>query len=515
MSAAPSEPEKYSIDEMMDRLKKSPLENPDRGELVTRADGSQALRVRKRKRRSSQPQKTELQRTTRSRIVQVAGALFLVFIVTFVISAAVVYANSSLFRKSLENNIANASGADMELTQFRMNPQTANAGTLTLKWPEGNVLDSLFIRTLVAEIFPSSFLGKTMNGEEITVAQANLTLRIPQEGEITRKSSTNKAVSPICFNRYRTPMLEATLGEPATPMIKLQRSEASFTPRSVNGRPQLSLYQGQFSIANWPTLRIDRALIEFRGDETDIIGFRLLHEKDDRGSLEVSGTVSPYKTNQLSSLDVHLEAFELSGIIGSALGQLITGRIDTRSLAKSNFLSFRPSDDPKAQLDISFTSTPSSGMELHGLPFLFAMSQILDDEWFLRPIFDSDSTGTIHREGDVVSLRNLEMTAKGRLSLRGELSITANSNLSGNLQLGMAEAMIASAAPEHLPRLQSVFGPPKEGFRWATIKISGTVTAPVDNFKDLYSAAREAQQEKTAPSHEEGHSSFKELTHPK
>ncbi|MEY3896152.1 MAG: hypothetical protein RLZZ214_1672, partial [Verrucomicrobiota bacterium] len=59
MPASPSEPEKYSIDEMMDRLKSSPPPNPEDGELVIRPDGTQAIRVKRRKRRTSQPVKRE------------------------------------------------------------------------------------------------------------------------------------------------------------------------------------------------------------------------------------------------------------------------------------------------------------------------------------------------------------------------------------------------------------------------------------------------------------------------
>ncbi len=43
--AAPSDPEKYSLDDMMDRLKNRPDEEPiENGELITRTDGSQAIR---------------------------------------------------------------------------------------------------------------------------------------------------------------------------------------------------------------------------------------------------------------------------------------------------------------------------------------------------------------------------------------------------------------------------------------------------------------------------------------
>jgi len=100
MSTAPGEPEKYSIDEMMDRLKTPASETSDDGELVTRADGSKAIRVRKRKRRSSQPHKEETHRNRKARIVQVSAALVLVFAAALAVGAAVIYSNSSPFGKA-------------------------------------------------------------------------------------------------------------------------------------------------------------------------------------------------------------------------------------------------------------------------------------------------------------------------------------------------------------------------------------------------------------------------------
>jgi hypothetical protein len=82
--------------------------------------------------------------------------------------------------------------------------------------------------------------------------------------------------------------------------------------------------------------------------------------------------------------------------------------------------------------------------------------------------------------------------------------------LSGTLQLGVAEAMINSAK---ITRLNSMFGPAKEGFRWITLKISGRAAAPADNFKELYTSS--AVPRKTpAPTGSEG-SSFEDLTRPK
>ena len=512
MSAAPSEPEKYSIDEMMDRLKAAPSENPDEGELVTRSDGSQAIRVRKRKRRSTQPHKEERHRTRRTRIIQVSAALIFLFIAALTVGGAIIYANSTPFRQGLIRKIEQVSGATVDLQGFRMNPKTANSGIFSLTWPDGNVLKNFSTLGFTADVSPASFLGKSMTGEDVTLGNGVLTLQFPKAGQALRNDPAPPGASPIRFDRYRIPMLDITLGDPATPLIKLATSEASLTPENINGRPQLSLYHGALTIDGWPKLRMDRALVEFRGTEAEIIGLRVLHETDDRGALEVSGLVAPYKPDQPVTLAVTLDEFQLSGLTGAALGRLFSGKIDSLPIAKSNYLTFLPTANPSPTFDASFRVSSNSSIEVRGFPFLFALSQILrEDPWFLQPTFEGDASGVIHRERGVVTLRNLDLESKGRLALRGEISIAANQTLAGSLQLGLAESVIGGAPTT---RLKSMFGPPMDGYRWLTLKISGPATEPMDNFKELFSTAAVAPRESPAPVDTEK-SSFEELTRPK
>ncbi|MES2924716.1 MAG: hypothetical protein V4819_24395 [Verrucomicrobiota bacterium] len=517
MSAAPSEPEKYSIDEMMDRLKAPPSENSDDGELVTRSDGSQAIRVRKRKRRSSQPHKEERHRTRRIRIVQVSAALILMFLAALAIGGAIIYANSSPFRQGLIRKIEQLSGATIDLQNFRMNPKTANSGSFSLTWPDGNVLKALSLRGFTANVAPASFLGKSMTGGEVLSSYGVLALQFPKPGQALRNSPAPTGASAIRFDRYRVQNLDVILGAPAAPLIKLAGTEASMDPENVNGRPQLSLYQGDLTIEGWPKLRMDRALIEFRGTEADIIGLRVLPEKsdiekDDRGALEFSGPVAPYKPNQPVILTVSLDAFQLSGITGPALGRLFSGKVDSLPIDKSNYLMFLPTDKPSPAFDASFRVSPNSKIEVQGFPFLFALSQLLgEDPWFVHPTFEGEASGVIHREGGVVTLRNLKLESKGRMALRGNISIAANQTLAGSLHVGLAEAAIGSATTS---RLASMFGPPTDGFRWLTLKISGPATQPTDTFKELFSTTAAVPRESPAPNETEG-SSFEELTRPK
>lgn len=510
MPSAPIEPEKYSIDEMMERLKVGPSESQEDGQLVTRADGSQAIKVRKRKRRSTQTQKEDVLQSRRSRILQVSGALILIFIAALAVGAGIIYANSSPFREKLVRDIGETSGATVDLQQFRMNPKTANAAQLVLAWPQENALEKLILTDLNAEVFPSSFLGKSLSGEEITASHGRLHLQVPKTGDLITPRPITTPESAIRFNRYRVRALDLTLGEEATPAVSLIHSEGSLTPRNVNGRPQLSLYQGNLAISGWPKLRLDRALIEFRGGEAEIIGMRILNEKDDRGSFELSGTISPYRPQQPSSLAVSLDSFELAGLIGTELGRLFSGRVDSLPIARSNYLSFAPTKDPAPKLEIAFHAAPTSHVEVQGFPFLFALSQILEYQWFERPIFEVNSSGSIHRESDSVSLRNLEFESKGHLALRGDISIAANHTLSGNLRVGVANGMIATAKNT---KLRSIFGQPQDGFCWITLQIGGSASAPTDTFKELFSAAVTSQDAPTPV--EKGGSSFDDLTRPR
>jgi hypothetical protein len=507
--SAPSEQEKYSIDDMMERLKNRPAEDPiEDGQMVTRPDGSQVIRVRKRKRRSHQPHKEERDLKRRVRMLQVSGALILLMLAAFGAGVAIVFANSAPFREGLVRKIANCSGAAVDLQQFRMNPTSANAGGLTLAWPEGNVLRNLTMRGLKAEIFPASFLGKAMLGEEVSSSEGTLNLRVPQADMPSRETPVLDGPPPIRFKRYTIHKLHILLGDPEAPLIRMMNSEGSLNPENASGQSQLLLNGGDLTIGGWPKLRLDRSHIEFRGSEVDVVGLRIRHNGDTRGVFELSGTVSPYADNPASTLAVQLDSYELSGIVGPELGRLFAGRIDTRSSAKSNYLSFTSGPNPDSSLSIEFHNSLTSALELNGFPFLFGLAQTLDEEWFARPVFENDTAGVIRRSGGNVTISDINFENKSWMALRGSVTMAADRRLSGNLEVGVAEAMIQASKNR---RLNSIFGPPKEGFRWLTVKVGGGAGAPTDNFKELYESAVIAE----APAPANKVPSFEELTSPK
>ena len=507
----PSEPEKYSIEEMMEQLQNRQTQNQHdkgEGELVTREDGSLAIKVRSRKRRSQQPHKEEQRSSRRVRMIQVSAALIALVLTIFGVVAAIIFANSTAFREKILRNIALSSGATVELEQFRMNPTSANAGQITLTWPPSNVLQTLTANNLRADTSLASFLGNSLTGDEVSCSAATLTLHAPNSDQTASKAPATTSGTPVRFKRYASLKTQVLLGDPAAPPIRMLNSEVSFYPAGANESSQLLLSRGNITIQGWPKLRLDRSHIEFRSNVVDIVAMRLRHESDNRGLFELTGTIFPYATDRSSTLAIRLEDYLLTGIAGAELGRLVGGRIDTLPNPDSNHLTCTLGPSPSATLNIVFRNSASSAIEINGFPFLFGLSQTLGDSWFERPAFVDAVRGVLRRTAGTVTIDQLNMENKDRMALRGTLAMAPDQTLTGKFEVGIVNAMIKAS---NTRTLDSLFGPQQDGFRWLTLKIGGTATAPTDNFKELFTATA-----KQAPKPEPSTTipSFEDLTKP-
>lgn len=480
------EPDNYSIDDMIDRLKRrSTEEAAEAGELVTRADGTKAIRVRKRKRRSNQPHKDEQSKTRRMRILQVSGAFLLVVLAGLAAGGAMVFGNSPVYRNRVVAGVNVITGSNVDMREFRVNPKTANAGHLTLTWPEGHIMRRLFLYAVKAEISPASFLGKALTGEEITAAQAELTLDFPDLSQPRSAQALSHEPMDIRFKRYAMNKVLLTMGPKTNAILQLKDSEFALQDRGQSERPQLLINRGLLQIPHAPTWRVDRGLIEFRGDEIDIISLRLLHETDNRGFMKLSGTVQPYETERQSTLAVQLESFPFEGLVGNRLGKVFRGRVDSAEVARSNFFSFSPSPETNGVLAVTFESSLATPFEVGGFPAFPVLARLLDDNWFERPVFEEEVRGTVRRADGEVVVADLECENRSRIALKANLRVTDDQRLTGTLRLGLSETMLKASQNR---RLDHVFKESGQGFRWVELAISGRADAPLDNFSALYDA---------------------------
>jgi hypothetical protein len=511
MQPGSQEPEKYSIDEMMDRLKNIPTEKQDnQGELVTREDGTQVIRIRKRKRRSVQPQREREKTERKQKFARLLLLLVLFIIVTGSFSGAIIYSNSGPFRNALTRKISNSTGAEAELVQFRMNPTGANANTLQLNWPEGFPIESIHTRGLRADTSIQSLFGGRFIGDELVASEGTLIWRSPDRSKPLHNQPLE--FGNIDFQRISIARLNILPIQGMQRMLRLRNAEASFYPNLASGgNPQMRLNGGQLQVQGLPKLNLQRALMEFRGNEIHLSIAELIHGADQSGALLLSGTLQPLDENSTAILAVETSSFNIEGIVGERMGRIIVGRIDSSSLDGASSLTIPIGDPSTGILEIDFKSSLNSPMLFKGFNFLAELAMLLEEPWFEQPYFDSDVTGIIRRSGGSVEIRNLQAEYRNRMALRGSIRMEESGRLSGTIDVGLTPALITTAPTR---RLNQVVSEASGGYRWITIEIGGNINAPTDNFMSIVDNPP-SPTTSPPPTSGSGGTSFEDLTRPR
>jgi len=467
------EPENYSISEMMDRLKERSNGDRSNGELVTRADGSQAIKVRSRKRRSQQPQRETQQRQRRMRAVQVVGAVVVAVVLLALATGVVVYMNGSPYRNKIMAHVAEATGAKAEVTQFRVTPIGANASSLELAWPEGQVMRKLNLQQINAELRFSSFFGQPWTGEEIAAQKGQFLVGMP-----SADASSPEVVDFFRFNRLRCADLSIVFGDPRSPALAILDTEMSLYPKGVGGRPELRCTRGKVKFGRkLPELELDRALIGVTGKRLDIVNFRLLEPGEGQGAIEIVGQVEPSDSGRATTLDTKIKDMPLEVLAGPEIGNLLRGRVESRNIPQSNFITFDPAKPDALKMVMSFQGVGDPPMTLSQFPFLSKLRNIFQDKGYERPVLDSGASGVLRISGSEISLSDLRLESTSRMTIRGSMTVGANKALSGRLEVGLPVRLVESD-----PQLDAAFGARKEDLRWLELNLSGTTDVPADDF---------------------------------
>jgi hypothetical protein len=482
-----SEPDKYTIDDMMNRLKGRDSSGKD-PELVTRTDGSQAMKVRKRRRRTNQAVNKETIRNGRLQIIQIAGFVIVVVLLGLAAGIGILYANSSNFRESLISKLEATSGAQVKLDRFRMNPVAANANGVSLEWPGGNALARLDLTSVAAKIAPASFTGKSFAGEEIVASEGTLLLSAPDAAEPARFMPKPGEGTPVKFSRYSVPSLDIRFGEGKWAGV-LGKTEASLFPSTMAGQGEIRLSGGLLQVPGWPAMTLDRSYIKVRNSEFQIRNMRLnVPETSEKrnsknGFIDFSGSISPLDADGSHTLTAKTEQFYLAYIIGGDLGRFFVGSVDSKEIPDSNFLNFNPKSPESAMLKMTLTNSFDSRIDLGGFKFLSMLALTIGEGWYEFPNFDDNVELVVKRVGGSVELTDINLVSRGKMVIRGMMSNGDGGRVSGKLRVGIPQTTLAAAKDE---KLRVMFGQVREDYRWLDLELGGTAAMPADNFKELY-----------------------------
>ena len=168
----PKEPEQrsYSVDEMMEQLQKGRREASETRdkEVVTRPDGSQVTRVRKRKRRKGQERrKRKVVRRKRCGLYSVLGLVVLLVFGGVSLLMMMARFNSKGFREEIAERVGNTTGAVVRINDFSVNPIKTRLKSVQMTWPGGGMPRSLRLSDIQTRLGISSFLRSRLEGSEL------------------------------------------------------------------------------------------------------------------------------------------------------------------------------------------------------------------------------------------------------------------------------------------------------------------------------------------------------------
>jgi hypothetical protein len=485
------EPEKYSLDEMMERLKER---GHDEGELVTRADGTVAIKVKKRKRRSKQPHKEQAKRTQRLRLLQLGVVFFLITAVIATAAGMLFYYNSNGFREGTLQKISTWTGADVEMAEFTVTPNTAKCATSSFTWPEGNYLRSLQVMYPSAHLDISSFLGKKWGGTAVVGKTGKLTFSAASADAPKRSSeAATTNTFPFGFSSYRCEKLDIFgLLADRQPWVTIEGTEASLI-KTTRGA-QTRFIGGKMKLSGFQPMLIDRGSIYFEQGQMRVENLRLKPATGD-GTLEIQNQIELYSTES-SKLELLLTEFPLEILLGNEMDVLFRGHVDTPTSALNRLLTFTAGDLQSLKMQVGFRGSDRDPLTIRNLPFLQELSRELQNPEYAREYGFSDRVeGELLRSHGETRLQGLRFEKKGHFCIHGDVFVKDGA-LGGTLQVGLPISLLSD--DKLYGHLKQVFTRQEDGYVWCEVLLSGLPGQPKDNFADLLKQA--ITQRPTAPS---------------
>lgn len=507
-----SEPDKYSIDDMMGRLR-SRGEGPRDGEpqLITREDGTQIFRMRKRKRRTSQPKKDLENRQQRFRIFQVVSMVGLILLAGLAVLGSVVYLNGSAYRAVVLDRIRVWTGAEPVLNQFRVSPVGVAARSVELTWPKSSRLESLKLDAVGADIQISSVFGGAWKGTEMSAAGGRLVLRQPVPGEAPVPLPPRVGECPFQF-RYRVPRLTVYLGGAQRPPARIHDTEASLVVQDApTGTANLQLEGGLLSVDRLGEFRLNFASLQFEGSEVRVGTIRLAAGSAGKGEIEILNPRQELVNfdGGDTELTARFKKMPLAGLLGPAFGSWLSAEVESPEIGEDGAFIFRAGATPDISYRLPFIATADSELKSTGLPLFGVLARELKDSSYQSPRFDAEAKGVLVRDGGTSGVEELRLESTGRLMVLGGAKVDPAGVLSGELEVGLPEGAMRGTSSA----FRTVFARRERGFAWATVRLSGNGQRPGDDFEGQLKAA-EINTAPAAGGTESIEDAFQKLTTP-
>lgn len=488
MPTSDQEPENYSIDDMMDRLRSRGEGGRDgQAELVVREDGTQVYRMRKRKRRTRQPKKEKERRQQRFRVAQVVVGVGLVAVSGLALLGSILYLNSAAHQSSVVERIRTWTGAEPQLTRFQMSPVRVSAGSVDLTWPESSMLRSLKLNEVRADLRISSIFGGAWKGSEMVAANGGTLVLQQAVGSAAPASPGREGEVPFQF-RYRSPNFTVLMGAGDAPAARLQSTEVSIAVLDAAATTaNLQFEGGTLNVMDWGSFGLNFASFQIEPAGTRLTTMRLAPATDAKGEIEIFNPqqVPLSFDSGEAEMAVRVDRVPFSSLVGEAFGKWLSATVETREGGENGTLLFKAGKSPSISYRIPFHATATSESAASQLPLFGILAEEVGEPWYRSPTFDLGFSGTAVRNRASGGIEDLSLEARGRLMITGQVMADAAGVLDGTLEVGLPVSALSGAS---VP-FRAVFLRKEGGHAWATVRVSGSGLKPSDDLQEQITQA--------------------------
>lgn len=495
--------EQYSLDEMMSALRDKEREKEEKGEIVTRSDGSVARKVKRRKRRSDQPEKASPEKAKKSLVVKVLiGASLCLFLILGAVFLLISF-NSNSYREETEKKAGEWIGADVNLNGMKLLPSSVKMTDASLVWPEYSYIRSIELKRIEGHAGLLSFLGARMGGVEVGGAIGKMKIAMPV-GEGSVGQALEEAEFPFDFERYYCDALDVAFGEEGG--LSLKGASVSLRYLGEKGF-RVGIDQGTLQLEGWEPLPIANALVQFEENQLIVQPLSLEMPIDDFQTLNASiklGGVISLEEGEASELVMEVDSFPAQTLFGLGMGKLFDGEVRS---AKGK-VSYRAGENFPDEISAKFRGAQ---FELKGFPFLAALKELFPNEGYDSIYFDTDIQGVLRARPGGVAIESLKMAQKDIFRIEGSMIVSDEGKLAGKMTLWINRGLINSE-----PRLKSYPGLNKveKAHSRVDFELGGTVDNPEDNFR-IVSGLEAALPGVDQPKSTETEDLWDEITKPK
>lgn len=474
-----SEPEKYTIDEMLERLRrKEPSSGAPEGEWVTRPDGSQVLKVRRRRRRSKQPQKDLERKKRRRRLFTVGGASAVLFLLAVGFVGWLIFLNSTAYRDGVVSTLGRWTGAQISFHQFRATPVGVGASRVEAVWAEDSPAARLVLQNLQGSLSLGSHLRAQWKGESIRAATGELVLR---SGTPSPIGTGFDGPAPLQLP-VRAANFTVRFGSGERPAAMITGADATFVvPDPDFPASNLVIQDGRFRLEPWGLFNVRFASVRMAPDGVRVGNIQLVPETAPESEIRFVGEDLPALglAGGVSELRVTLKDLSSEILFGEGLGRILDGRFETPAgEAAASLLLLDVTDPGSVRMVVPFQASLAANVSLLKLNVFPELAAALDDPRLSRPKFQTEARGYLRRDSAQVRIEGLELLSEGLLKVKGHMTAKGG-NLSGSLEIGLPEHSVDAVGSGPL---QDLFSPSEGGYQWITVQLSGTLNEPKDDF---------------------------------